>query len=122
MLSVFRELCKEKDFQERLDTTRDRVSEIESLGRTRELTVKKENDLGGFLRLRVGELRPEHEKDEEEDGEENEKDANDGQDDDKDNVRQTIMEDAPGVAVAKDRSVDLSPGLQEKLAKLRAAR
>lgn len=39
-----------------LDNVRDRVDEIESLHRTSELTVKKENDLGGILRLRMGQL------------------------------------------------------------------
>lgn len=36
-----------------LDNVRDRVDEIESLHRTAELTVKKANDLGGALRLRM---------------------------------------------------------------------
>lgn len=53
-----------------LDNVRDRVDEIESLHRTSELTVKADNDLGGFLRLRVGNLGREHEKKAEEEDEE----------------------------------------------------
>ncbi|GAA6013350.1 hypothetical protein JCM11491_006363 [Sporobolomyces phaffii] len=67
MLTVFREVAAEKDFQDQLDNVMDRVGFIESLGRTRELTVKTgDGDLGGFLRLRLGHLLPEHEKKEEE--------------------------------------------------------
>lgn len=72
MLSVFGRICAEEDFQEKLDNVRDRVDEIESLHRTSELTVKSDNDLGGFLRLRVGNLGREHElkkEDEDEEGE-----------------------------------------------------
>lgn len=59
----------------------DRVNFIESLHRTRELTVKTgDGDLGGFLRLRLGHLLPEHEKKEEDDeddeGGEEEKEKN----------------------------------------------
>lgn len=40
-----------------LTNVRDRVDEIESLHRTAELTVKPAPaDLGGFLRIRVGQL------------------------------------------------------------------
>ncbi|KAM0752357.1 hypothetical protein T439DRAFT_324435, partial [Meredithblackwellia eburnea MCA 4105] len=57
MLNVFRELCSQPDFEERLATTRDRIDEIESLHRTSELTVKAAPaDLGGFLRIKVGQL------------------------------------------------------------------
>ncbi|GAA5845559.1 hypothetical protein JCM3766R1_000781 [Sporobolomyces carnicolor] len=66
MLTVFREVAAEKDFQDQIDNVMDRVSFIESLGRTRELTVKTgDGDLGGFLRLRLGHLLPQHEKKEE---------------------------------------------------------
>lgn len=51
-----------------LDNVRDRVDEIESLHRTSELTVKDDNDLGGFLRLRIGNLTKEHEKKKDEGG------------------------------------------------------
>ncbi|GAA5828237.1 hypothetical protein JCM11251_002650 [Rhodosporidiobolus azoricus] len=68
MLSAFKAVASEEDFQEKLDNVRDRVDAIESLHRTRELTVKSgDADLGGFLRLRVGDLLPQHEKVEEED-------------------------------------------------------
>ncbi|GAA6040357.1 hypothetical protein JCM8097_007573 [Rhodosporidiobolus ruineniae] len=68
MLSVFKSICAEEDFQEKLDNVLDRVNFVESLGRTRELTVKTgDGDLGGFLRLRIGDLLPQHEKQEEED-------------------------------------------------------
>jgi hypothetical protein len=55
MLNVFREICEEPDFQDKLDNVRARVDEIESLHRTSELTVKAvgEGDLGGTLRIRV---------------------------------------------------------------------
>ncbi|GAA5898743.1 hypothetical protein JCM5296_006705 [Sporobolomyces johnsonii] len=63
MLSVFREIAAEEDFQEKLDSVRDRVDEIESLHRTSELTIKSgDADLGGFLRLRVGPYLAQHEK------------------------------------------------------------
>ncbi|GAA5944028.1 hypothetical protein JCM1841_000475 [Sporobolomyces salmonicolor] len=66
MLSVFREIAAEEDFQEKLDSVRDRVDEIESLHRTSELTIKSGGaDLGGFLRLRVGPYLAQHEKKEE---------------------------------------------------------
>ncbi|KAK4052905.1 hypothetical protein OIO90_004181 [Microbotryomycetes sp. JL221] len=55
MLSVFRRIANEPDFQDKLDNVRDRIDQIESLHRTAELTVKSgEADLGGFLRLSVG--------------------------------------------------------------------
>ncbi|GAA5908097.1 ATP-binding protein [Sporobolomyces salmoneus] len=73
MLTVFREVAAENDFQDQLDNVMDRVGFIESLGRTRELTVKTgDGDLGGFLRLRLGHLLPEHEKKEEDDEDEDE--------------------------------------------------
>ncbi|GAA5981417.1 hypothetical protein JCM10908_004103 [Rhodotorula pacifica] len=69
MLNVFRTIAAEEDFQEKLDNVRDRVDAIESLHRTRELTVKTgDADLGGFLRLRIGDLLPQHEKVEEDEG------------------------------------------------------
>ncbi|GJN92107.1 hypothetical protein Rhopal_005136-T1 [Rhodotorula paludigena] len=70
MLSAFKDIVSQEGFQEDLDTTRDRVDAIESLHRTRELTVKTgDGDLGGFLRLRVGDLLPQHEKREDDDEE-----------------------------------------------------
>ncbi|SCV67918.1 BQ2448_39 [Microbotryum intermedium] len=70
MLTVFRRIAKEEGFEKDLQDVRDRVDQIESLHRTAELTVKKdEADLGGFLRLRVGEYRKEHDRPDE-DGDE----------------------------------------------------
>ncbi|GAA5972701.1 hypothetical protein JCM11641_002982 [Rhodosporidiobolus odoratus] len=71
MLSAFKEIVAQEGFQERLDSVRDRIDEIESLHRTSELTVKTGGaDLGGFLRLRIGNLRPEDEKKDDDDQEE----------------------------------------------------
>ncbi|GAA6002799.1 hypothetical protein JCM10207_007688 [Rhodosporidiobolus poonsookiae] len=73
MLSAFKAVAAEEDFQEKLDNVCDRINAIESLHRTRELTVKTgEGDLGGFLRLRVGDLLPQHEKPDDDDAEEEE--------------------------------------------------
>ena len=87
MLSVFRSICAEPDFEDKvrlrsfrsplsaltrslqLTNVRDRVDEIESLHRTSELTVKNSPaDLGGFLRIRVGRLEKEHEESADDDG------------------------------------------------------
>lgn len=40
MMNAFREVCAIKGFDEYLEATLDRISAIESLGRTRELTIK----------------------------------------------------------------------------------
>jgi len=40
MQRAFREVCAEPGFDEFLEATLDRISDIESLGRTRELTIK----------------------------------------------------------------------------------
>lgn len=40
MMNAFREICAEEGFDEYLEATLDRISDIESLGRTRELTIK----------------------------------------------------------------------------------
>lgn len=40
MQHAFREICSVEGFSDFLDATLDRISDIESLGRTRELTVK----------------------------------------------------------------------------------
>jgi hypothetical protein len=40
MQNAFREICAEEGFDEYLEATLDRISAIESLGRTRELTIK----------------------------------------------------------------------------------
>ncbi|KAM0793680.1 hypothetical protein ACM66B_001108 [Microbotryomycetes sp. NB124-2] len=74
MLSVFRRIANEPDFQDKLDNVRDRIDQIESLHRTAELTVKAgDADLGGFLRLNVGPHKASPEKDE--DGDEKDSDG-----------------------------------------------
>lgn len=40
MQVAFREICAQQDFDEYLQATLDRISAIESLGRTRELVLK----------------------------------------------------------------------------------
>lgn len=40
MMNAFRDICSAEGFDERLQATLDRISAIESLGRTRELTLK----------------------------------------------------------------------------------
>lgn len=40
MQNAFREICREPGFKEHLEATVDRISAIESLGRTRELVLK----------------------------------------------------------------------------------
>lgn len=46
MYRAFREICSQAGFREHLEATNDRISAIESLGRTREL-VAKDLVLGG---------------------------------------------------------------------------
>lgn len=53
MYRAFKELCSEPGFAEHLQATLDRISAIESLGRTREL-VAKDLVLGGRYEIRVG--------------------------------------------------------------------
>ncbi|BGP21382.1 hypothetical protein JCM10295v2_000257 [Rhodotorula toruloides] len=86
MLNVFREIASQEGFQKDLDTTRDRIDAIESLHRTSELTVKTgDGDLGGFLRLRIGDLLPQHEKQDE--------DADDDDDDEKEEQNAPVAEE-----------------------------
>ncbi|KAF2102170.1 hypothetical protein NA57DRAFT_35354 [Rhizodiscina lignyota] len=40
MMNAFREVCAQEGFDEHLEKTLDRIGDIESLGRTRELTIK----------------------------------------------------------------------------------
>jgi len=40
MMNAFREICNQEGFDDHLQATLDRISAIESLGRTRELTIK----------------------------------------------------------------------------------
>ena len=49
MMNAFREICAEDGFDEYLQATLDRISAIESLGRTRELTIKDLWDQGKYV-------------------------------------------------------------------------
>lgn len=48
MQNAFREICSRPGFAEHLEATLDRISAIESLGRTRELTIKDLWDQGKY--------------------------------------------------------------------------
>jgi hypothetical protein len=48
MQTAFREICSQPGFDEHLEATLERISAIESLGRTRELTVKDFWNKGKF--------------------------------------------------------------------------
>ena len=48
MQNAFREICSQEGFDEHLEATLDRISAIESLGRTRELTIKDLWDGGQY--------------------------------------------------------------------------
>lgn len=48
MQNAFREICGKEGFAEHLDATLERIGAIESLGRTRELTVKDLWDKGKY--------------------------------------------------------------------------
>lgn len=60
MQRAFREICAEERFEEHLDATLQRIADIESLGRTREI-VMKDLVLGGRYKLMMkdGEKRGE---------------------------------------------------------------
>lgn len=53
MHRAFQEICAEEGFREHLEKTMDRIAEIESLGRTREL-VAKDLVLGGQYEIEQG--------------------------------------------------------------------
>lgn len=48
MMNAFREICAEEGFDEYLEATLTRIGDIESLGRTRELTIKDLWDDGKY--------------------------------------------------------------------------
>ena len=48
MQNAFRDVCEKEGFEEFLQATLDRISDIESLGRTRELTLKDLWDNGKY--------------------------------------------------------------------------
>ena len=56
MMNAFREICAEEGFDEYLEATLDRIGDIESLGRTRELTIKDLWDKGKY-RVRLENFR-----------------------------------------------------------------
>lgn len=53
MMRAFREICSEPGFREHLEATLQRISDIESLGRTREL-VAKDLVLGAKYKIKQG--------------------------------------------------------------------
>ncbi|POW07183.1 hypothetical protein PSTT_08411 [Puccinia striiformis] len=57
MLNVIRELCNEPEFQRRLDSVLERIGDIESLGRTRELIWKSGKDGDGVMNIKIEERR-----------------------------------------------------------------
>ena len=52
MQNAFREICNEEGFEQYLKATQDRIADIESLGRTREL-VAKDLVLGAKYQIRA---------------------------------------------------------------------
>jgi hypothetical protein len=52
MQRAFREICGEEDFEKHLEATLQRISDIESLGRTREI-VAKDLVAGGKYKIRI---------------------------------------------------------------------
>ncbi|KAF2172430.1 hypothetical protein M409DRAFT_17663 [Zasmidium cellare ATCC 36951] len=56
MMNAFREVCAEEGFDQFLEDTLDRISAIESLGRTRELTIKDLWDKGKY-RIKIEDAR-----------------------------------------------------------------
>lgn len=56
MMNAFREICAEEGFDQWLEDTLDRISAIESLGRTRELTIKDLWDKGKY-RIKIEDAR-----------------------------------------------------------------
>lgn len=56
MMNAFREICSEEGFDQWLEDTLDRITAIESLGRTRELTIKDLWDKGKY-RIKIEDAR-----------------------------------------------------------------
>lgn len=56
MMNAFREVCAQPHFDEYLQATLDRIGDIESLGRTRELTIKDLWDKGKY-RIKIEDAR-----------------------------------------------------------------
>ena len=53
MMRAFREVCGEERFEEELKNVLDRISEVESLGRTREVELKDLKGKDGKVRVRI---------------------------------------------------------------------
>jgi hypothetical protein len=53
MMRAFREICSEEGFDEMLENVLERISEVESLGRTREVEFKDLKGENGKIRLKV---------------------------------------------------------------------
>ncbi|MBW0487969.1 hypothetical protein O181_027684 [Austropuccinia psidii MF-1] len=53
LLNVIKEICHQPDFQDRLDKVLERIGDIESLGRTRELTWKSGKDGDGIMNIKL---------------------------------------------------------------------
>jgi hypothetical protein len=53
MMRAFREICAEEGFEEMLENVLDRISEVESLGRTREVEFKDLKGKDGKIRVRI---------------------------------------------------------------------
>lgn len=71
MMNAFREICAEEGFDDFLEATLTRIGDIESLGRTRELTIKDLWEGGKYrVKMQSGGLTFECEKPEEDDEEE----------------------------------------------------
>jgi len=53
MMRAFREICAEEGFEEMLENVLERISEVESLGRTREVEFKELKGNDGKTRLKI---------------------------------------------------------------------
>jgi len=53
MMRAFKEICAEEGFDEMLENVLDRIAEVESLGRTREVEFKDLKGKDGKIRLKI---------------------------------------------------------------------
>lgn len=80
MMNAFREICAEEGFDDFLQATLDRIGDIESLGRTRELTIKDLWEGGKYnIKMQSGGITFECEKPEEDEEGEAKNDDGDGE-------------------------------------------
>lgn len=84
MMNAFRQICAEEGFDDFLQATLDRIGDIESLGRTRELTIKDLWEGGKYkVNMQPGGLTFECEKPEEdEDDDDKEENKDEAEKDD----------------------------------------